>query len=114
MTSRQSLRGRPQYSLQFPLDLIYLDGSATAGTNRVARFRGTELLQLSQTFGYALYISDIAGHFGYGYMFLWWTATGWLVTCLLAQKWAGEKSALSKLNSARRCNSNQTLANWWS
>jgi len=45
--------------------------------------------------GYFLYISDIAGHFGYGYMFLWWTATGWLVTCLLARKRAGEGPALS-------------------
>lgn len=35
--------------------------------------------------GYALYISNIAGKFGYGYMFLFWTATGWLVTCLASQ-----------------------------
>jgi len=35
--------------------------------------------------GYALYISNAAGHFGYGYMFLWWTALGWLATYLLAQ-----------------------------
>lgn len=35
--------------------------------------------------GYALYISGIAGHVGYGYMFLWWTAAGWLLTCVLAQ-----------------------------
>lgn len=35
--------------------------------------------------GYLVYISGIAGHFGYGYMFLWWTATGWLATCVLAQ-----------------------------
>jgi Glycosyltransferase family 87 len=45
--------------------------------------------------GYVFYISGIAGHFGYGYMFLWWTATGWLATCLLARKGAGEKPALS-------------------
>lgn len=35
---------------------------------------------------YAVYISGIAGHFGFGYMFLWWTATGWLLTYILAQK----------------------------
>jgi hypothetical protein len=35
--------------------------------------------------GYALYITNVAGHFGFGYMFLWWTATGWLAACLLAQ-----------------------------
>jgi hypothetical protein len=35
--------------------------------------------------GYGIYISGIAGHFGYGYMFLWWTATGWLLACILAQ-----------------------------
>ncbi len=35
--------------------------------------------------GYAIYISNAAGHFGYGYMFLWWTALGWLSTYLLAQ-----------------------------
>ncbi len=40
--------------------------------------------------GYALYISNIAGHFGYAYMFLWWTATGWLLTYFLAQKPVGE------------------------
>jgi hypothetical protein len=35
--------------------------------------------------GYALYLSNVAGHFGYGYMFLWWTASGWLLTCVLSQ-----------------------------
>ncbi len=54
--------------MQFPLDLIYSMERQRQGLIRVARFRGTELLQVSQTFGYALYISDIAGHFGYGYI----------------------------------------------
>lgn len=40
--------------------------------------------------GYAVYISGIAGHFGYSYMFLSWTATGWLLTYVLAQKRVGE------------------------
>ena len=35
--------------------------------------------------GFLLYISNVAGHFGYGYMFLWWTALGWLATFLLSK-----------------------------
>lgn len=35
--------------------------------------------------GYAVYLSNVAGSFGYGYMFLWWTALGWLAAYLLAQ-----------------------------
>jgi hypothetical protein len=35
--------------------------------------------------GYAIYISNIAGHFGFGYMFLSWTALGWLASVMLAQ-----------------------------
>jgi len=34
--------------------------------------------------GYALYMTNVAGYFGFGYMFLFWTATGWLITCLVA------------------------------
>ena len=31
--------------------------------------------------GFALlHLSDLAGKFGFGYMFLWWTASGWLIT----------------------------------
>jgi hypothetical protein len=36
-------------------------------------------------FGFLAYLSNVAGHFGYGYMFLWWTALGWLATFMLAQ-----------------------------
>jgi hypothetical protein len=36
--------------------------------------------------GYALYISSVAGYFGYKYMFLWWTASGWLLACILSQR----------------------------
>ena len=35
--------------------------------------------------GYAIYISNAAGLFGFGYMFLWWTGLGWLAAYLLAQ-----------------------------
>lgn len=35
--------------------------------------------------GYAVYLANIAGSFGYGYMFLWWTALGWLTAYLVAQ-----------------------------
>jgi hypothetical protein len=36
--------------------------------------------------GYFLYIFRVAAHFGYGYMFLWWTATGWLIAYAAAQR----------------------------
>lgn len=39
---------------------------------------------LATNLGYALYISNLAGHYGFGYMFLWWTASAWLITYLLA------------------------------
>ena len=35
--------------------------------------------------GFVLYICNVAGRFGYGYMFLSWTALGWLATLLLSQ-----------------------------
>jgi len=43
--------------------------------------------------GYALYLTDMVGRFGYGYMFLFWTATGWLITCLASPR---RNSALSE------------------
>ncbi len=45
--------------------------------------------------GYGLYISDIAGHLGYGYMFLWWTAIGWLLACFLALRRVGGEPSFS-------------------
>ncbi len=36
--------------------------------------------------GFAFYLSNLAGRFGFGYMFLWWTASGWLITYLIAMK----------------------------
>jgi hypothetical protein len=35
--------------------------------------------------GYALYISNVTARYGFDYMFLSWTATVWLLTCVLAQ-----------------------------
>jgi len=40
---------------------------------------------LATNLGYALYISNVAGHFKLGYMFLWWPASAWLVTYVLSQ-----------------------------
>ncbi|MGA9586415.1 MAG: glycosyltransferase family 87 protein [Terracidiphilus sp.] len=42
--------------------------------------------------GYALYISNISGRFGFGYMFLWWTASAWLVTYLIClnSRWGNQ------------------------
>jgi hypothetical protein len=41
---------------------------------------------LAVNLGYAVYISNVAGHYGFDYMFLWWTASAWLITYLLAIK----------------------------
>jgi hypothetical protein len=39
---------------------------------------------ISTNLGFALYISNVAGRLGFGYMFLWWTASAWLTTYLIA------------------------------
>jgi len=49
---------------------------AFARGNRAAFLLGFVVTDL----GYLAYISNVAGRFGYGYMFLWWTALGWLAT----------------------------------
>jgi len=36
--------------------------------------------------GFGIYISNVAGRFGYGYMFLWWTALGWVLVYASAQR----------------------------
>jgi Glycosyltransferase family 87 len=36
--------------------------------------------------GYGLYLSQVAGSIGFSYMFLWWTATGWLMTYYLSRR----------------------------
>ena len=41
---------------------------------------------IATNLGFAFYISNIAGRFGFGYMFLWWTASAWLITYILALK----------------------------
>ncbi len=53
--------------------------ASAAGSRRMflAAFSLTNL-------GYLFYISGVAGRFGYGYMFLWWTASGWLVTYIIS------------------------------
>lgn len=35
--------------------------------------------------GYLLYMSNLAGRFGFGYMFLWWTSLGWLAAFMLSR-----------------------------
>ena len=68
----------------FPYDQVLalpaLIGAFADGNRRVflAGFLVTNL-------GYAAYISNIAGHFGFNYLFLWWTASGWLITYLLSR-----------------------------
>lgn len=42
-------------------------------------------LFVAANIGYALYIFNIAGKFGFNYMFLWWTATAWLITYLASR-----------------------------
>lgn len=69
----------------FPFDQIMVLPALMAayanGNRRIflAAFIATDL-------GYALYISNLAGKFGFGYMFLWWTASGWLITYVAAMK----------------------------
>ena len=35
--------------------------------------------------GFVFYLSNAAGRFGFGYMFLWWTGLGWIAAYLLAK-----------------------------
>jgi hypothetical protein len=39
--------------------------------------------------GFGFYISNFAGRFGFGYMFLWWTALGWLLAYIVARQKEG-------------------------
>jgi hypothetical protein len=69
----------------FPYDeILFLPAlmAAFANGNRrnfLVGFAATNL-------GYALYLSKVAGHFGFGHLFLWWTASGWLLTYLLSRR----------------------------
>lgn len=41
---------------------------------------------IATNIGFALYISNVASRYGLGYMFLWWTASAWLITYVAAVK----------------------------
>jgi hypothetical protein len=68
----------------FPFDQIVVLPALMAafanGNRRIflAAFIATDL-------GFAFYISNTAGRFGFGYMFLCWTALAWLITYLIAR-----------------------------
>jgi hypothetical protein len=55
--------------------------SALATGNR----RAFALPFLLTNCGYAVYLFNFAGHFGFGCMFLWWTALGWCTAAILAR-----------------------------
>jgi hypothetical protein len=68
----------------YPYDeILALPALLVAFANSNRRFL---IVFLVTNLGYALYITDVAGHFGFGYMFLWWTASGWLTACLLSRR----------------------------
>jgi hypothetical protein len=54
---------------------------AFAAGNRLLFYAGFLITDL----GYILYISGVAGHFGFGPMFLWWTSPALLLTYLLSR-----------------------------
>ena len=69
----------------FPFDqIIVLPAlmAAFANGNRRIFLAGFVLTNL----GYAVYLSKIAGHYGFDYMFLWWTASAWMITYLLSRQ----------------------------
>jgi len=53
---------------------------AFAAGNRLLFYAGFLITDL----GYTLYISGVAGHFGFGPMFLWWTSLALLLTYLVS------------------------------
>ena len=55
--------------------------AAYANGNRRAFLLGFVFTNL----GFVAYLSNVAGRFGFGYMFLWWTGLGWLAAYLLAK-----------------------------
>jgi hypothetical protein len=68
----------------FPFDQVILIPAlviAFANGNRRLFWCGFILTEL----GFFVYVSGIAGNFGYGPMFLWWTSLGWFTTFVLAQ-----------------------------
>lgn len=67
----------------FPFDqIVVLPALIVAYVNGNRRIFLTAFV--ATDLGFALYISNLAGRFGFGYMFLWWTASGWLITYVAA------------------------------
>ena len=75
-----------QLSRQGRLELPALMAAFANGNRRI--FTG---FFIATNLGFALYISNIAGRFGFGYMFLWWSASAWLITYVatLRSQWQG-------------------------
>jgi hypothetical protein len=69
----------------FPFDqIVVLPALMAAYANGSRRiFLGAFI---AANLGFAFYISNLAGRFGFGYMFLWWTGSGWLITYVAAMK----------------------------
>jgi hypothetical protein len=67
----------------FPFDQIVVLPALMAAFSRGNRriFLGAFI---TTNLGFAFYLSNAAGRFGFGYMFLWWTASAWLITYVIA------------------------------
>jgi len=48
---------------------------------------------IATNLGFVFYISNTSRRFGFGYMFLWWTASAWLITYLIAlnSRWGNQR-----------------------
>jgi hypothetical protein len=78
----------------FPYDeILFLPGliAAYVHGNRTVFWTGFAAVNS----GYLLYISGTAGRLGYGHLFLWWTASGWLATYLLSMRGSATAEAAS-------------------
>jgi hypothetical protein len=69
----------------YPYDEILAIPALIAAFAKGSRLRFLVVFALTDL-GYGIYISNISGRFGYGYMFLWWTALGWILAYVVAQK----------------------------
>jgi hypothetical protein len=67
----------------FPFDEVVVLPALVAAFARGNR-RVFLVLFAVTNLGYAAYISGLAGRFGFGYMFLWWTASAWLATYVIS------------------------------
>ena len=79
------------------LSLAGIGGCICNGGNRRIFLIGLVATNL----GYALYISNVAGHFKLGYMFLWWPAMAWLITYVLSQNEAASYRHRRTCNESR-------------